>query len=77
MSIEDRLWLPCCIEPSGSDTRRWLANASDENVANQRSPSGLPQQIDLRTLQAETFQTRMQTSVGNFANFIKNSNAWA
>jgi hypothetical protein len=43
MPIEDRLWLPCwsCIEPQGSDVRRWLANASDQDVANQRSPGGL------------------------------------
>ena len=40
MPIEDRLWLPCwgCIQPEASDVRRWVANASDEDFANQRSP---------------------------------------
>jgi hypothetical protein len=46
MPIEDRLHLPCwgCIvEPQASDTRRWLANCSDSDYANQQSPiSKLP-----------------------------------
>jgi hypothetical protein len=44
MPIADRLWLPCwsCIAPQGPDVRVWLANASDEDLANQQSPSGFP-----------------------------------
>jgi len=44
MPIEDRLHLPCwgCPKPQASDVRVWLANASDEDVANQQSPGGLP-----------------------------------
>jgi len=44
MPIEDRLHLPCwsCIKPQASDVRVWLANASDDDVANQRTPGGLP-----------------------------------
>jgi hypothetical protein len=44
MPIEDYLWLPCwgCIQPQASDVRVWLANASDSDIENQRSPSGWP-----------------------------------
>ena len=44
MPIDEYLWLPCwsCIQPQGSDVRAWLANASDDDRANQRSPSGWP-----------------------------------
>jgi len=44
MPIEDRLELPCwaCIAPQASDVRVWLANCSDEDLENQRSPSGTP-----------------------------------
>src|SRR5215470_3632965 len=44
MRIEEYLWLPCwgCIQPQASDVRVWLANCSDDDRANQRSPSGLP-----------------------------------
>ena len=44
MPIADRLWLPClaCVKSQASDVRVWLANASDEDVANQQSPGGLP-----------------------------------
>jgi hypothetical protein len=44
MPIEDRLELPCwaCIASQASDTRVWLANCSDEDFENQRSPGGLP-----------------------------------
>src|SRR5262249_41296010 len=43
MPIDEYLWLPCwgCIEPQ-DDVRAWLANCSDDDRANQRSPSGLP-----------------------------------
>jgi hypothetical protein len=41
---DDCLWLPCwsCTKPQASDVRIWLANSSDEDRANQQSPSGLP-----------------------------------
>jgi hypothetical protein len=44
MPIEDYLWLPCwgCTDPVASDVRIWLANSSDDDRANQRSPSGFP-----------------------------------
>ena len=42
--MPDRLQLPCweCTKPQASDARVWLANCSDEDFENQRSPSGLP-----------------------------------
>jgi len=44
MPIEDCLWLPCwsCPKPQAGDVRIWLANCSDDDRANQQSPSGLP-----------------------------------
>src|SRR5215813_9886403 len=44
MPIDEYLWLPCwsCTKPQASDVRVWLANCSDDDRANQRSPSGLP-----------------------------------
>ena len=44
MSIDECLWLPCwqCTKPQASDVRAWLANCSDDDRANQRSPGGLP-----------------------------------
>src|SRR5262245_66068268 len=42
--MPDRLELPCwgCIHPTAPDARVWLANCSDQDFENQRSPSGLP-----------------------------------
>src|SRR5262249_50608553 len=44
MPLDGYLWLPCwgCTKPQASDVRVWLANCSDDDRANQRSPSGLP-----------------------------------
>ena len=44
MPLDEYLWLPCwsCTKPQASDVRVWLANCSDDDRANQRSPSGLP-----------------------------------
>jgi len=40
----DRMQLPCwaCTHPQATDARAWLGAASDADVENQSSPSGLP-----------------------------------